>query len=360
MVFMTGRCITTKEGLSAPMGTFSNYKREPRAVLVLDRSLRERAEPGVRDGGPSAPSRPVRAPLFLDQPRVAHAFPFEVQADPVLERERKRGKVDVQPIIAVNRVEAGRTFRPLFQLTDRETGCIQVGCQEPGDLDVQGRRGLARRHLAASRRGIYGADFVPGEPGTDELFVSCESAGLSTDRRRGLFTIHVVEAAGSQAASGLRAEANRPHPGVRGDGGTERERSPMSVRILTWVLALAGTRRVSGRRPLAPVPPFSPEPSEAAVGPVLHRHDGGPRSDRRDRAGPSNAASRATGPSKPARSIPMPTWSIIGRPVRFYSDLVRGRLVAINFIFTTCTGVCPPMGATSASSRATWANGGSG
>jgi cytochrome oxidase Cu insertion factor (SCO1/SenC/PrrC family) len=35
-----------------------------------------------------------------------------------------------------------------------------------------------------------------------------------------------------------------------------------------------------------------------------------------------------------------------GRPIRFYSDLVRGRVVAVNFIFTTCQGVCPPMGTT--------------
>ena len=35
-----------------------------------------------------------------------------------------------------------------------------------------------------------------------------------------------------------------------------------------------------------------------------------------------------------------------GRQLNFYSDLVKGRTVAINFIFTTCTGVCPPMTAT--------------
>lgn len=35
-----------------------------------------------------------------------------------------------------------------------------------------------------------------------------------------------------------------------------------------------------------------------------------------------------------------------GRPVRFYSDLVRGKVVMINFIFTSCTTICPPMGAT--------------
>jgi protein SCO1 len=35
-----------------------------------------------------------------------------------------------------------------------------------------------------------------------------------------------------------------------------------------------------------------------------------------------------------------------GRKVRFYTDLVKGRVVAINFIFTTCTTICPPLGAT--------------
>jgi len=35
-----------------------------------------------------------------------------------------------------------------------------------------------------------------------------------------------------------------------------------------------------------------------------------------------------------------------GKPVRFYSDLVQGKVVMMNFIFTSCTTICPPMGAT--------------
>ncbi len=35
-----------------------------------------------------------------------------------------------------------------------------------------------------------------------------------------------------------------------------------------------------------------------------------------------------------------------GKPVHFYADLIRGKTVAINFIFTTCTTICPPMAAT--------------
>src|SRR5215213_3733193 len=35
-----------------------------------------------------------------------------------------------------------------------------------------------------------------------------------------------------------------------------------------------------------------------------------------------------------------------GKQLNFYDDLIKGKTVAINFIFTTCTTVCPPMSAT--------------
>ncbi len=58
-------------------------------------------------------------------------------------------------------------------------------------------------------------------------------------------------------------------------------------------------------------------------------------------------------PAKPAESQALGSMSIPdsvlldqdGREVRFYTDLVKGRVVAMNFIFTTCTTICPPMGA---------------
>ena len=35
-----------------------------------------------------------------------------------------------------------------------------------------------------------------------------------------------------------------------------------------------------------------------------------------------------------------------GKQLNFYDDLIKGKTVAINFIFTTCTTVCPPLTAT--------------
>ena len=38
-----------------------------------------------------------------------------------------------------------------------------------------------------------------------------------------------------------------------------------------------------------------------------------------------------------------------GEKIRFYTDLVKGRVVVINTIYTTCTTICPLMGANFAS-----------
>jgi protein SCO1/2 len=35
-----------------------------------------------------------------------------------------------------------------------------------------------------------------------------------------------------------------------------------------------------------------------------------------------------------------------GKELNFYNDLIKGHTVAINFIFTTCTTICPPLTAT--------------
>jgi cytochrome oxidase Cu insertion factor (SCO1/SenC/PrrC family) len=49
------------------------------------------------------------------------------------------------------------------------------------------------------------------------------------------------------------------------------------------------------------------------------------------------------------RTITIPDVLVVdqdGRTVRFYSDLVRGKVVAINFVFTSCKATCPLLGAT--------------
>jgi cytochrome oxidase Cu insertion factor (SCO1/SenC/PrrC family) len=68
----------------------------------------------------------------------------------------------------------------------------------------------------------------------------------------------------------------------------------------------------------------------------------------------SHEASLLSGMTKASLSGQVPKMNIPdievldqnGRKIHFYTDLVKGQTVVINFIFTTCTTICPPLGAT--------------
>jgi len=50
-----------------------------------------------------------------------------------------------------------------------------------------------------------------------------------------------------------------------------------------------------------------------------------------------------------ARKMVIPDVEVLdqnGNSLHFYSDLIKGKTVAINFIFTNCTTICPPLAAT--------------
>jgi cytochrome oxidase Cu insertion factor (SCO1/SenC/PrrC family) len=57
-------------------------------------------------------------------------------------------------------------------------------------------------------------------------------------------------------------------------------------------------------------------------------------------------AKAASDSAKPAQIPDTVVYDQDGKKLRFYSDLVKGKTVAINFIFTTCTTICPPLTAT--------------
>jgi protein SCO1 len=69
-----------------------------------------------------------------------------------------------------------------------------------------------------------------------------------------------------------------------------------------------------------------------------------------DAAGASANASKETKANgdfvKPAKIPDTIVYDQDGKKLRFYTDLVKGKTVAINFIFTTCTTICPPLTAT--------------
>ena len=62
---------------------------------------------------------------------------------------------------------------------------------------------------------------------------------------------------------------------------------------------------------------------------------------------PSPADVDAVTPSFSSSKIPNARiYDQNGKQLNFYNDLIKGKTVAINFIFTTCTASCPPLTAT--------------
>ena len=109
------------EGMMAPMGTISNYKRRPRALLLINRSLTE-TEPGVY----STPIKLARAgiydvPLLIDQPRAHNCFQLEVAESPDAEKNRAGASITVEALFKDKRFKPQDTVPLRFKIIDPTT-----------------------------------------------------------------------------------------------------------------------------------------------------------------------------------------------------------------------------------------------
>jgi cytochrome oxidase Cu insertion factor (SCO1/SenC/PrrC family) len=67
------------------------------------------------------------------------------------------------------------------------------------------------------------------------------------------------------------------------------------------------------------------------------------------RANVTDTANTESNEPVSARKMVIPDVEVLdqnGNALHFYSDLIKGKTVAINFIFTNCTTICPPLAAT--------------
>jgi DNA-binding beta-propeller fold protein YncE len=175
-----------KEGMAAPMGHFPSYGH-PRAVLVLDRSLKEVA-PGTYEttaklGGPGR----YEIALYLDNPRLLHCFPVEVAVDPARAVERQPLKVEfLDRSAATAGVPAGQETAVRFRLTDPGSGAPRSGLTDVRVLTFLSPGVWQQRQWASEigdvGDGRYEVRFRPPEAGLYFLFVEVASAGLPLQR----------------------------------------------------------------------------------------------------------------------------------------------------------------------------------
>jgi hypothetical protein len=167
------------EGMAAPMGDFQNYKREPRAVLIADRSLRE-VKSGTYETVMKLPRGGAYDVAFLlDSPRVMHCFDARAAENPAVEHERATA-LAVEYLDKEKPLRAGEDFKLRVRLTDRATGKPVDGLKDVRVLTflspgVWQKRAFARGVGA----GVYELNVNVPEAGLYMVFVESHSAGVA-------------------------------------------------------------------------------------------------------------------------------------------------------------------------------------
>jgi len=156
-----------EEGMAAAKGEFSNYGRLPRAVLPVDRTLRERSEPGVYETvlrlGEAGSYEVVFA---LSSPRIVKGFQLDVQPNPEIERQRKTGKLVALAGIKDRVVKVGQTIGIDFKVADELSKLPRTKLVNLTVLAYLAP-GIWQKRLAPreTAEGIYSVAFNPPKPG---------------------------------------------------------------------------------------------------------------------------------------------------------------------------------------------------
>lgn len=167
------------EGMAAPMGDFQNYKRDPRAVLIADRSLRE-----VKSGTYETVTKLPRGGAYdvaflLDAPRVMHCFDAQAAENPEVEHERPVA-LAVEYLDKEKPLRAGEETKLRLRLTDKATGKPLDGLKDVRVLTFLSPGVWQKRVFAQGvGQGVYELKVTVPQAGLYMVFVESRSAGVA-------------------------------------------------------------------------------------------------------------------------------------------------------------------------------------
>ncbi len=293
------------EGMAAPMGSFQNYRRNPRAVMVVDRSLRETTA-GIYTTTTKLPKSGIYDVAFLlDSPRVTHCFSAEAKPNPEVPREKKIA-LKIEYLNKEKEARVGESYKLRFKLVDNATAKPKSDLNDVRVLTMLTSGTWQKRDFARSLgEGVYELDIKVPQTGMYFVFVESRSQGVSF-RQLPFLTLK------GAPAPAPAAETHHNHVQLK------TYSCPMHPEV---------TSKKKGRCPKCGMDLRLADPDKKEV--------------------VEEPAAEATLGAGQKMNIPdVELLDQNGRKIHFYSDLVKGQKVVINFIFTTCTTICPPLGAT--------------
>jgi YVTN family beta-propeller protein len=110
------------EGMMAPMGTFQNYKRRARGLMVIDRSLGETGRGVYTTAVKLTRAGRYDVPVLIDQPRLTNCFEMEVEKSASGEMEKPRVSITVEPEFKEREFKAAERVTMRFKVRDSVTG----------------------------------------------------------------------------------------------------------------------------------------------------------------------------------------------------------------------------------------------
>jgi YVTN family beta-propeller protein len=167
-----------KEGMAAPMGYFSNYDREPRAVAVIDRTLRQTGR-GVYETVTRLEKPGLYTAVFLlDSPPAVKCWDFAVEKDP-LRGATEAGHISIVVLSNVESAKAGTPLTLRFRLEDTAKNPVS-GLTDVWVLAYRAP-GVWKTRIPAKSLGdgVYEVAFQPPKPGSYLLHVEAPSKGLA-------------------------------------------------------------------------------------------------------------------------------------------------------------------------------------
>jgi YVTN family beta-propeller protein len=180
------------EGMAAPMGSFQNYKRDPRALLVVDNSLRETGR-GIYSSSVRLMTPGVYDVVFLlDAPRVINCFEMTVADNPALPKKVETS-VKIEPLLKEALAKVGEKFTLRFKVLDEKSGTPKLNVPDVTVLVFLAPGIWQQRETAKpSANGVYEMNFVPPQPGVYYVFFESPSLELQFNQSSPL-TLQVVK-----------------------------------------------------------------------------------------------------------------------------------------------------------------------
>jgi len=172
-----------KEGMAAPMGSFRNYGRQPRAVQVVDRSLHE-TEPGLyvttaklRRAGE------YDVAFFLDAPKLVHCFELQVQPDQQARAAEKAAHPRIRSLVKERKIAVGALKELRFRVEEPVSGAAMEGLKDLQVLTYLGPGLWQKRAVAEPQgNGVYSVSFTPPAAGIYYVFLESRSLGIAINR----------------------------------------------------------------------------------------------------------------------------------------------------------------------------------